>query len=421
MLFTASNFLSEWWEGVDRRTVREDARMEPLISPSVPFSSQSTHWPFPHHWQPQEQQITTSNGKKKKSPSSQLRLSLARLAGFGDGHRSDVSALIFPLYLPWPDNVNPLMKLLWACLKPLSSRGKFLFSLRHMLPPVMSAPVMATSLCLRSLFVFFLPFIQSYHPAQFWLVSTIYIGNLFLFSPQPWFIFAIESLTFGAGTKRVHKPELIIRISARVEVNSLCWIDMESVKQRTGETETEKHIKSYVTSCRKFHKSLNVFILNSICISCVFFRRGCCIFIHSLHVIRLQVTVFLELSKGSGATYLQQPEHAFGGGKKPEYPEKTQFDFLLLNNEFISVSSQLANTCCNTRHSCIKLLHGVLYQEEAFIYFFVLKHTTKTCFEHQWNQSVDSRGTNTLTTLKLLLVQTAPNSTLHYTQAKKRL
>lgn len=104
------------------------------ISPSLPTSAASDY-----------------KQQQKNQPSSQLGLVLTKLAGSSDGHRSNVSALIFPLYLPWPDNVNPLMKLLCACPKPLSSRGNFLFSFRHTLPAVMSAPVMATSLCLLSL------------------------------------------------------------------------------------------------------------------------------------------------------------------------------------------------------------------------------------------------------------------------------
>lgn len=160
MLFTTCNLLSELWRGVDKGTVREHGITmgcntvveEPLISLSTPFSPSPTLpiWPFP---------ITANFSSiglqtKKNQPSSQLRLVLAKLAGLGDGRRSNVSALIFPLYLSRPDNVNPLMKLLCACPKPLSSRGNFLFSFRHALSSVMSAPVMATSLCLLSLFPF---------------------------------------------------------------------------------------------------------------------------------------------------------------------------------------------------------------------------------------------------------------------------
>lgn len=51
--------------------------------------------PIFHHCQLLEHQITN----KKAQAWSQLRLTLDKLAGFGDGRRSNVSALIFSLYL----------------------------------------------------------------------------------------------------------------------------------------------------------------------------------------------------------------------------------------------------------------------------------------------------------------------------------
>lgn len=125
---------------------------------------------------------------------------LAKLAGLGDGHRSNVSALIFPLYLPWPDNVNPLMKLLCACPKSLSSRGNSLFSFRHVLALVLSAPVMATSHCLCSLFFLFHFLIIVLNFSQF---SSIYIGNLF-------FSFSALSFTFVTASVQIETFDAII-------------------------------------------------------------------------------------------------------------------------------------------------------------------------------------------------------------------
>lgn len=76
----------------------------------------------------------------------------------------------FPSISPWPDNVNPLMKLLCACPKPLSSAGNFLFSLRHTLPSVTRRTCnghISLVSCLYSLFFLFLRLIALLYFCQF--------------------------------------------------------------------------------------------------------------------------------------------------------------------------------------------------------------------------------------------------------------
>lgn len=110
-----------------------------------------------------------------------LKLTLTRLAGGCDGHRLNVSALIFPLYLQWPDNVNPLMKLLCACPKPLSSGPAFPFSFRHMQPSVMRHSGNGHgSLCC---FFFLSLFCSVIFVLNFGQFPTIYIGSLFFWPP----------------------------------------------------------------------------------------------------------------------------------------------------------------------------------------------------------------------------------------------
>lgn len=110
-----------------------------------------------------------------------LKLALTRLAGGCDGHRLNVSALIFPLYLQWPDNVNPLMKLLCACPKPLSSGRAFPFSSRHMQPSVMRRSGNGhVSLCC---FFFLSLFCSVIFVLNFGQFPAIYIGSLFFWPP----------------------------------------------------------------------------------------------------------------------------------------------------------------------------------------------------------------------------------------------
>lgn len=110
-----------------------------------------------------------------------LKLALAGLAGGCDGHRLNVSALIFPLYLQWPDNVNPLMKPLCACPKPLSSGRAFPFSSRHMQPSLMRRSGNGhVSLCC---FFFLSLFCSVIFVLTFGQFPTIYIGSLFFWTP----------------------------------------------------------------------------------------------------------------------------------------------------------------------------------------------------------------------------------------------